>query len=30
MLYMGQNTQESTKKNLWKTALKKFEEIWFA
>ena len=25
---MGQSTQEWAKQNLWKTAFKKFEEIW--
>ena len=28
--YMGQNIQEWTKRNLWKTVLKKFEVIWSA
>ena len=27
---MGQSIQEWTKKNLWKTAFKKFEKIWSA
>ena len=27
---MGQNIQEWTKQNLWKTAFKKFEGIWSA
>ena len=27
---MGQSIQEWTKKNLWKTAFKKFERIWSA
>ena len=28
--YVGQNIQEWTKQNLWKTAFKKFEVIWSA
>ena len=27
---MGQSIQEWTKYNLWKTAFKKFEEVWSA
>ena len=30
LLYMGQITQEWTKKNLWKTAFKLFEGAWSA
>ena len=29
-LQLGQSIQEWTKRNLWKTAFKKFEMIWFA
>ena len=27
---MGQSIQEWTEQNLWKTAFKKFEEVWSA
>ena len=30
VLFMGQGIKEWAKKNLWETALKKFEGIWSA